>query len=196
MLFRALNPYKKDPSWANGFISAAQAVSGTIEDLVQVANDAANKKVGEEHLVAAARAVGGATARFVYASKVKSDPSSPATRKLEEASKATSAATQQLVEAAKAAAARAQAPQKSLDAMRMAQNQARKLEFEIQVEIATLEKQLTAARQRLAEVRRAEYTRSDSSGEVGTPKGAPGVGTPKGSNPNPNSGLASRVGFH
>lgn len=58
--------------------------------------------------MAAARAVSAATARFVYASKVKSDPSSPSTRRLEEAAKATAQATQQLVDAAKAAAQNAQ----------------------------------------------------------------------------------------
>lgn len=42
---KALNPYRKDPAWANGFISAAQTIAGTIEDLVSAANDVANKQV-------------------------------------------------------------------------------------------------------------------------------------------------------
>jgi hypothetical protein len=41
--------------WAQGLISAAKAVAGTTEDLVNSANDAAQRKAGEEVLVAAAR---------------------------------------------------------------------------------------------------------------------------------------------
>lgn len=156
---KALNPYRKDPAWANGYISSAKTVSATIEELVQVANDAAKKKVGNEHLVAASRAVAGATARFVYASKVKSDPSSPTTQKLEEASKATASATLALVNAAKEASRRADehAFKVQLDEGKDAAQQLRKMEFELQVEIATLEKELEEARRRLAELRKSEY---------------------------------------
>ena len=90
----------------------------------------------------------GATARFVYASKVKSDPSSPTTQKLEEASKATAAATLALVNAAKEASRRADeaAFKVQLDESKDQAQQLRKMEFELQVEIATLEKELEDAR--------------------------------------------------
>jgi septal ring factor EnvC (AmiA/AmiB activator) len=65
----------------------------------------------------------------------------------------------------------------SIDVMRMNANQVRKLEYEIQVEIATLEKQLTQARERLAAVRRSEYSASHGDG-TGAPKSGSPVSTP------------------
>ncbi len=163
---KAGNPYKKDPAWANGFISAAKTIAGATEDLVSVANDAANKKLSDEHLIAAARAVAGATARFMYSSKVKMDPSADTTMRLESASKATAAATTQLVLAAKQAAIRnaEERARKEVDEQSRAGAAGRKLEFEIQVEIARLEKALEAARQHLAEARRSEYTKQAAEG--------------------------------
>jgi hypothetical protein len=124
--------------------------------------------VGDEHIIAAARAVAGATARFVYSSKVKMDPTSDTTYKLEGASKATAAATTALVNAAKKAAIRGaeERARKEVEEAAKAGAANRKMEFEIQVEIARLEKALEAARQRLAEVRRAEYSRQAAPGSL------------------------------
>jgi len=156
---KAANPYKRDPAWAQGLISAAKAVAGCTDDLVESANDAAQKKVGDEVLIAATRGVAGATARLVAASKVKADPLSPSTHKLELAARSVGAATQALVDAAKAAArAQEEDRQRELDS-RAAANAAvgRKVEFEQQVEIARLEKDLEAARKRMQQSRKDQY---------------------------------------
>lgn len=99
---RSANPYKKDPAWAQGLISAAREVAGTVDQLVNSANDAAQKKAGEEHLVASTRQVAAAVARLQAASKAKADPSSPSQQKLELAAKSVGSATAKVVDAAKA----------------------------------------------------------------------------------------------
>ena len=98
---KALNPYKKDPAWAEGLISAAQAVAGTTEDMVDVANDAARGSAGQDLVVAAVQAVGGATARLVAASRAKANPNSPSQQKLTVAARTVTAATKSLAAAVK-----------------------------------------------------------------------------------------------
>lgn len=68
--------YRKDPAWANGLISAAQAVGGTTQDLVSSANGFVKKEEesDEDILIAAAKQVAAATARLMAASRAKSDP--------------------------------------------------------------------------------------------------------------------------
>lgn len=159
-----LNVYKKDPAWAMGLISAAQAVSGSVEDLVESANNCAKAEADEENearLIAAVMMVGGATARLVAASRVKADPNSPSQGRLENAAKAVAAATKRLSEAARsrdqapaaAAAASAAAPSEAtLNAV-----QRRRLEFEKQVEIERLRKQLEVAQQGVFSMRKEDY---------------------------------------
>ena len=83
---KAPSPYKKDPAWAQGLISAAHEVAGTVEDLVLCSNKSVEGG-GEEGVVAAVRMVGGATARLVNASRVKVDPNSQSQKRLEAAAK-------------------------------------------------------------------------------------------------------------
>jgi len=47
---KAANPYKKDPAWAEGLISAAREVATSTEDMVEVANDASMKKVRKTNM--------------------------------------------------------------------------------------------------------------------------------------------------
>jgi hypothetical protein len=49
--------YMKDPAWARGLISAAQAVAGNVKLLVAAANRAASNEGSEEELVACGRGV-------------------------------------------------------------------------------------------------------------------------------------------
>jgi len=111
-------------------------------------------------LVASARGVAGSTARLVAASKAKADPMSPSQRKLEEAARAVASATAQLVEAAKIAAQIEEEEKQRKEDEEASKTQAlgRKKEFEQQVEIARLEKELEKARNRIGQIRKAEYT--------------------------------------
>lgn len=61
--------YMKDPAWARGLISAAQAVAGNVKLLVNAANKGAAGEGSEEELVACGRGVAAATIRLVTAGK-------------------------------------------------------------------------------------------------------------------------------
>jgi len=115
-------------------------------------------------LVASARGVAGSTARLVAASKAKADPMSPSQRKLEEAAKAVAAATAQLVEAAKIAAQIEDEEKQRKEDEEASKTQAlgRKKVFDQQVEIARLEKELEKARNRVGQIRKAEYSEATS----------------------------------
>lgn len=163
-----MNVYKKDPAWAMGLISAAQAVSGSVEDLVESANQCAKDDANEEseaRLIAAVMMVGGATARLVAASRVKADPNSPSQARLENAAKAVAAATKRLSEAARSRDATASAAQASAAASEASLTavQRRRLEFEKQVEIEKLRKQLEVAQQGVFSMRKDDYSGASSS---------------------------------
>merc|ERR1719333_29579 len=140
---KAANPYKKDPAWAEGLISAARAGADTTEDMVIVANDASMKQCGEDMVVAAVQGVAGATARLVAASRAKADPNSPSKRKLEAASKAVSKATDSLATAVK----EAEKPSEVRRERDESAMQARRRRLEERARILRLEKELEQARQ-------------------------------------------------
>jgi len=105
--------YRVDPAWANGLISAAQAVGATTMDLVESSNGFVQRKEGTDDaiLISSARQVAGATARLMAASRAKSDPFSETHQTLGNASKEVANATQLLVEAARRAAEWVNQPQ-------------------------------------------------------------------------------------
>jgi hypothetical protein len=63
--------YKRDPQWAEGLISAARTVAGSVQHLVKCANSAAQGNASEEALIVAAQSVSAATTQLVTASAVK-----------------------------------------------------------------------------------------------------------------------------
>lgn len=152
--------YKKDPAWEEGLISAARAVAGTTEDLVNYANGCVKGECGEEMLVACVRGVGGATARLVSAAKAKADPFSDAHKSLGQSAKSVAEATQGLANATKAAAEK-KTETKKKQAIRVDKHKSyaglRAKELEEQAQIAKLELELERARQSLFQKRRSEY---------------------------------------
>eukprot|EP01104_Vermistella_antarctica_P018056 TRINITY_DN6574_c0_g1_i1.p1 TRINITY_DN6574_c0_g1~~TRINITY_DN6574_c0_g1_i1.p1 ORF type:complete len:2432 (+),score=758.04 TRINITY_DN6574_c0_g1_i1:122-7417(+) len=151
----AVNPYRKDPAWADGLISAAKQVAGTTEDLVYAANDVAQKTAGEEIIIAAVRGVSGATARLVSASRAKADPNAPSTLKLAAAAKTVQSATKMLADAAKAAMNRESMA--STVVVDESAAKARRRQLEEQARIAKLEMELEKARQSVFKRRKDEY---------------------------------------
>jgi len=105
--------YRADPTWANGLISAAQAVGATTIDLVESSNGFVQRTQGTDDaiLISSARQVAAATARLMAASRAKSDPFSDTHTTLGNASKEVANATQLLVEAARRAAEWVNQPQ-------------------------------------------------------------------------------------
>src|SRR5262249_15249557 len=133
--------YRRDPLWANGLISAAQQVAGSVQQLVISANKAVQGDAEEEELVAAARMVAGATAQLVSASRAKAaDPFSSTQKLLSSAAKSVAEATSALVTAAKEAA-RAQ-EEKEEELLFSNYSASKKQEFEAQVQILKMEKEL------------------------------------------------------
>ena len=150
--------YKKDPAWEEGLISAAKAVAGTTEDLVNFANQSVKGECGEEMLIACVRGVGGATARLVSAAKAKADPFSTSHQSLGSCAKKVAEATQGLAEATKAATERKieQQMKKKVGAQASFAG-LRAKELEEQARIAKLELELERARQNLFQKRKKEY---------------------------------------
>jgi len=154
---KSTNMYRRDPTWARGLISAAQAVAGAVQTLVGAANDSTEGKGEEEQLVASARGVAAATARLVSASRAKADPMSATQQKLSNAAKTVASATSQLVAAAKAAS-EAQAEAEETPDFSNISDTARKVqEMEAQVKILKLRKELEAAQSNLSNIRKQEY---------------------------------------
>ncbi|GAM22111.1 hypothetical protein SAMD00019534_052860 [Acytostelium subglobosum LB1] len=163
------NVYRRDPTWARGLISAAQAVAGSVQTLVVSANDSTQGKAEEETLVAAAKGVAATTARLVAASRAKADINSASNSQLSQAAKQVSGATAQLVEAAKSVGQQME-EETAFDSSSMSVTGLKVHEMEAQVKILKLKKELEQAEKKLFSIRKQEY--ADQTGPT-TPAPAP-----------------------
>jgi len=183
------NVYKRDPQWAQGLISAAKTVAGSVQHLVSAANDAAQGNATEEALIVAARAVAAATTQLVTASTVKSDPNSQSAQRLKDAAKQVAGSTEALVTAARDAAKweEDQANNES-DQYALSNNQIQKMEQ--QMEILRLQKQLEMAQRKLQGINKADYeATTDPNFKPSGPapgKAAPTPATPVAAGGNPS----------
>ncbi|GAM16912.1 hypothetical protein SAMD00019534_000870 [Acytostelium subglobosum LB1] len=164
------NQYRRDPTWARGLISAAQAVAGSVQTLVVSANDSTQGKAEEETLVAAAKGVAATTARLVAASRAKADLNSASNSQLSQAAKQVSNATSQLVEAAKSVGKQDEEVE-AFDPSGMSFTGLKVHEMEQQVRILKLKKELEQAEKKLFSIRKHEY--QDQTGPAPTPVAAP-----------------------
>jgi talin len=173
---KSANVYKRDPTWAQGLISAARTVAGAVQHLVKAANDAAQGNASEEALIVAAREVSASTTQLVVASTVKADPNSESQRKLKEASGRVTAATTMLVNAAKAAAQWEEEKISQEDTnFNLAEGKIK--EMEQQMEILRLEKELEKARGQLGTMRKKEYEQNvNKDFNASKPQGPPPQG--------------------
>eukprot|EP01129_Flabellula_baltica_P008869 TRINITY_DN3549_c0_g2_i1.p1 TRINITY_DN3549_c0_g2~~TRINITY_DN3549_c0_g2_i1.p1 ORF type:complete len:2490 (-),score=653.15 TRINITY_DN3549_c0_g2_i1:73-6657(-) len=152
--------YQNDPTWANGLISAAQAVAGAVQQLVKSCNSAVQGEAEEEALVATARAVASATAHLVSASKAKADPLAPSQRNLSKAAQAVALTTSELVKAAHAAAEFAEESDDDDDLSSYGLAGGRVKQMEQQSKILSLEKMLEDERRRMLNQRKAKYSKA------------------------------------
>merc|ERR1712137_1015691 len=150
--------YKKDVAWSEGLISAACAVAGSVQDLVNKADGIISGDVDNEDLVVSSKNVAAATAQLLVASRVRSDPNSKNQKNLEAASKAVSQATRTLVIAAQTEV-KAETVEEDTRARLtgLSLTEVTIKEMEQQAEILKLEKQLELSRLRLASMRKAQY---------------------------------------
>jgi len=150
--------YTNDPTWANGLISASHNVAGSVQALVQSANQAAEGNAEEESIVASARSVASATAHLVSASKAKSDPNSKAQQALSAADKSVATATSQLVLAAgQAAQFTEQDEEEDVNKYNFGSTSGKTKELEQQTVILKLEKELEKERKRMLGMRKLKY---------------------------------------
>ena len=89
--------YKKNNRWTEGLISAAKAVAGSTNTLIETADGVISGRNSPEQLIIASNDVSASTAQLVAASRVKSAFGSRTQDRLEEASKAVGKACRALV---------------------------------------------------------------------------------------------------
>ncbi|CAG8482347.1 11034_t:CDS:10, partial [Racocetra fulgida] len=148
--------YKKNNRWTEGLISAAKAIAVATNLLIEIADGVIHGTRSLEQLIVASNEVAAATAQLVAASRVKADFMSKTQDRLEAASKAVTEACKALVKAVKAIAAK-QIEGEPINYFELTPHDFKVKEMEQQVEILKLEKELTNARRKLAEMRKHGY---------------------------------------
>ncbi|KAK4020002.1 hypothetical protein OUZ56_001999 [Daphnia magna] len=143
-----------DGQWSEGLVSAARLVAAATHSLVESANALVQGQSSEDKLISAAKQVASSTAQLLVACKVKADPDSKSTQRLQAAGNAVKRATDNLVKAAQQAIA--QEEERSLVVnRRMVGGIAQ--EIDARSEVLRIERELEEARSRLTAIRRAKY---------------------------------------
>ncbi|KAI9626163.1 hypothetical protein H4Q26_015912 [Puccinia striiformis f. sp. tritici PST-130] len=154
--------YKRNNRWTEGLISAAKQVAHSTTLLIETADGVISGTHTLEQLIVASNEVAAATAQLVQASRVKADLMSRTQVKLEVAAKAVTEACKALVKQVKAISAKHMEMKDHHDYQNMPTHEFKVREMEVQVSIVTLEKELTDARRRLGEMRKAGYHTEDT----------------------------------
>eukprot|EP00051_Salpingoeca_urceolata_P022647 m.373595 g.373595 ORF g.373595 m.373595 type:complete len:258 (-) comp19998_c2_seq19:712-1485(-) len=155
--------YKRNSRWVEGLMSAAKAVGAGASVLVDNANAVVQGEAKFEELMVAGHEIAASTAQLVSASRVKASNTSKHMQPLEQTSRQVSDATKALIAAAREAGKQSQTPISAQDYLKMSLPQARRLEMELQVRVIELEATLSRERERLGQVRRANYHKSGDS---------------------------------
>ncbi|XP_047038268.1 talin-1 isoform X10 [Helicoverpa zea] len=152
-----------DGQWSEGLVSAARLVAAAAHSLVEAGSALVQGAGSEERLISSARQVASSTAQLLVACKVKADPSSESTRRLQAAGAEVIRSTDNLVRAARDAIQTEEERSLVLN-RRMVGGIAQ--EIDARSEVLRIEKELEEARGRLTAIRQAKYKlRSDTSGD-------------------------------
>lgn len=143
-----------DGQWSEGLISAARLVAAATHTFVEAANSVVQGAGTEEKLISSAKQVASSTAQLLVACKVKADPDSDATHRLQSAGNAVKRATDNLVRAAQQAIQ--QDEERSLVLNRKMVGGIAQ-EINARSEVLRIERQLEEARGRLTAIRQAKY---------------------------------------
>ncbi|KAK4174982.1 ANTH domain-containing protein [Triangularia setosa] len=150
--------YKKNNRWTEGLISAAKAVATSTNTLIETADGVISNRNTPEQLIVASNDVAASTAQLVAASRVKAGFMSKSQETLEQASKAVGAACRALVRQVQAIIKERNGMEnEQVDYSKLGSHEFKVREMEQQVEILQLENALSAARQRLGEMRKISY---------------------------------------
>ncbi|XP_076285547.1 talin_middle and talin-RS domain-containing protein rhea isoform X2 [Lasioglossum baleicum] len=143
-----------DGQWSEGLISAARMVAAATHSLVESANALVQGVSSEEKLISSAKQVASSTAQLLVACKVKADPDSDSTKRLQAAGNAVKRATDNLVRAAQLAIQQEEDRSLVLN-RRMVGGIAQ--EIDARSEVLRIERELEEARGRLTAIRQAKY---------------------------------------
>lgn len=143
-----------DGQWSEGLISAARMVAAATHSLVESANALVQGVSSEEKLISSAKQVASSTAQLLVACKVKADPDSESTKRLQAAGNAVKRATDNLVRAAQQAIQQEEDRSLVLN-RRMVGGIAQ--EINARSEVLRIERELEEARGRLTAIRQAKY---------------------------------------
>lgn len=150
--------YKKNNRWTEGLISAAKAVAASTNTLIETADGVISGRNSPEQLIVASNDVSASTAQLVAASRVKATFMSRTQEKLEEASKRVTGACRSLVrQVQEIIADKNRDATETVDYAKLSGHEFKVQEMEQQVEILQLENSLSAARNRLGEMRKLSY---------------------------------------
>uniref|UniRef100_A0A2A4JHE3 I/LWEQ domain-containing protein n=1 Tax=Heliothis virescens TaxID=7102 RepID=A0A2A4JHE3_HELVI len=143
-----------DGQWSEGLVSAARLVAAAAHSLVEAGSALVQGAGSEERLISSARQVASSTAQLLVACKVKADPSSESTRRLQAAGAEVIRSTDNLVRAARDAIQTEEERSLVLN-RRMVGGIAQ--EIDARSEVLRIEKELEEARGRLTAIRQAKY---------------------------------------
>ncbi|KAJ5798138.1 uncharacterized protein N7503_007434 [Penicillium pulvis] len=150
--------YKKNNRWTEGLISAAKAVAGSTNTLIETADGVISGRNSPEQLIVASNDVAASTAQLVAASRVKATFMSKTQDRLETASKAVGAACRALVRQVQdIIKEKHSGDNEAEDYTTLSSHEFKVREMEQQVEILQLENNLARARTRLGEMRKISY---------------------------------------
>ncbi|KAL9055865.1 MAG: hypothetical protein Q9162_003291 [Coniocarpon cinnabarinum] len=149
--------YKKNNRWTEGLISAAKAVAGSTNTLIETADGVISSRNSPEQLIVASNDVSASTAQLVAASRVKATFMSKTQERLEEASKRVTGACRSLVRQVQEIIAEKSQGEEQVDYSKLSGHEFKVREMEQQVEILQLENALSSARGRLGEMRKLSY---------------------------------------
>ena len=135
--------YKRNNRWTDGLISAAKAVAYATTLLIETADGVISGTHNLEQLIVASNEVAAATAQLVQASRVKAELMSKTQETLEKAAKAVTDACKALVKQVKAVSAKNLEAKDDTNYGGMGGHEFKMREMEVQVEIVTLEKELS-----------------------------------------------------
>lgn len=150
-----------DGQWSEGLVSAARLVAAATHSLVESANCLVLGESSEEKLVSSAKQVASWTAHLLVACKVKADPNSETTKRLQAAGNAVKRATDNLVKAAQQAIQ--QEEERSLVLNRKMVGGIAQ-EINARSEVLRIERELEEARGRLSAIRQAKYKKKGVNG--------------------------------
>jgi hypothetical protein len=125
--------YKKNNRWTEGLISAAKAVAGSTNTLIETADGVLSNRNSPEQLIVASNDVAASTAQLVAASRVKAGFMSKSQEGLEQASKAVGAACRALVRQVQSMIRERSAEDDQVDYSKLGQHEFKVREMEQQV---------------------------------------------------------------